>query len=68
MIATKKALQEQVEKLEYENDQFRFALKYLAFDLEATRRERDGVKAQVVLLREELADLKQALENGGLIG
>ena len=64
---TKKALQEQIEKLEYENDQYRLACVYLAFDRDATRREKLGLKAQVILLREELADLKQRLEDGGLI-
>ena len=83
MVQTKKALQEQVEKLEYENDQYRLACIYLAFDRDATRREKLGLKAQVILLREELADLKQkprekewfppddqnmSLEDGGLIG
>ena len=62
MTVTKKTLQEQVEKLKQENEQFRFCLQYTLFDVEATRRERDGVKAEVVLLREELADLRQGLE------
>jgi len=65
---TKKALQEQVEKLEYENDQYRLACKYLAFDLGWTRREKMGAMAQVILLREELADLKQVLKDEGVIG
>jgi chromosome segregation ATPase len=68
MVQTKKVLQKQVEKLKQENEQFRFALKYLTFDLSATRREKDGAMAQVILLREELAELKQMLEDGGLIG
>ena len=57
MVQTKKALQEQVENLKQENEQFRFCLKYTLFDVEATKREKDGLKAQVILLREELADL-----------
>jgi len=68
MIQTKKALQKQVEQLKQDNEQFQFVTRYLLFDVEATRRERDGVKVQVILLREELADLKQQLEDGGLIG
>jgi len=75
MIQTKKALQEQIEQLQEKVKeqkevcaQYRLTCVYLAFDRDVTRRERDGVKAQVVLLREELADLKQALEDGGLIG
>ena len=67
MIQTKKALQEQVEELKQENEQFRFCLKYTLFDVEATKREKDGLKAQVILLREELADLRKKLEAGGLI-
>jgi len=67
MIQTKKALQEQVENLKQENEQFRFCLKYTLFDVEATKREKDGLKAQVILLREELADLRKKLEAGGLI-
>jgi len=65
---TKKALQEQIENLKQENEQFRFCLKYTLFDVEATKREKDGLKAQVILLRKELAELKQMLEDGGLIG
>ena len=68
IIQTKKALQEQVEELKQENEQFRFCLKYTLFDVEATKREKDGLKAQVILLREELAELKQKLEDEGLIG
>lgn len=67
MTTTKKALQNRVEQLTQANEQFQFATRYLLFDLEATRRERDGIKAQVILLREELADLRQNLEDGGLI-
>ena len=68
MVQTKKALQEQVENLKQENEQFRFCLKYTLFDVEATKREKDGAMAQVILLREELADLRKKLEDGGLIG
>jgi len=67
MIVTKKILQKQVEKLKEENEQYRFCLQYALFDVEATRREKDGLKAQVILLREELADLRQVLEDRGLI-
>lgn len=71
MVQTKKALRKQIKQLQRENEQYRFCLQYTLFDVEATRRERDGMKAQVVLLREELADLRerlQKLEDGGLIG
>ena len=68
MVQTKKALQKQVEKLKQENEQYHFCLQYALFDVEATRREKDGAMAQVILLREELAELKQMLEDGGLIG
>ena len=75
MTTTKKALQKQVEKLKQENEQYHFCLQYALFDVEATRREKeeaitqkDGAMAQVILLREELAELKQMLEDGGLIG
>jgi len=66
-MQTKTALREENKKLKQENEQFRFCLQYALFDVEATRREKDGLKAQVVLLREELAELRQELEDGGLI-
>jgi len=68
MVQTKKALQKQVEKLKQENEQYHFCLQYALFDVEATRREKDGAMAAVILLREELAELKQKLEDEGLIG
>jgi len=58
---TKKALQEQVKRLQRENQDLVIACKYLALDRDACRRERDGARAQVVLLREELAEVKEQL-------
>ncbi len=69
MTVTKKALQKENTRLKAENEQFRFCLQYALFDVEATRREKNGAMAQVVLLREELADLRerlQRLEDGEL--
>ena len=67
MIATKKALQKQIKQLKQDNEQFRLITQYLLFDVEATKREKDGAMAQVILLREELAKLKQKLQDEGLI-
>ena len=44
-------LLKRVRELEDENQQFRFALGYVLFDLEATRRERDEAKEEVRILR-----------------
>lgn len=58
---TKKALQEQIEQLQQEHQDLVLACKYLALDRDACKRERDGARAEVVLLREELAELRDQL-------
>jgi len=61
MITTKKSFQKQIEQLKQENRDLILACKYLSFDRDACRRERDGARAQVVLLREELVEVREQL-------
>jgi hypothetical protein len=61
MITTKKALQEQIEELKQEKQELILACRYFLFDAEATDREKNAARAEVVLLREELAEMRDKL-------
>ncbi|MFX1452924.1 MAG: hypothetical protein ACFFCM_18960 [Promethearchaeota archaeon] len=56
MIITKQALQKRIWELESDNQQYRIALQLALLDSEASRRERDQARRELILLQESLLD------------